>query len=50
MAAMNRAMRQLSQDGGEVEWLSLRELMTGRPLMCSLLPADHPFRGGEYCG
>jgi hypothetical protein len=31
------------------DWVGLRELMLRRTYLCELLPADHPYRGGEYC-
>jgi heat shock protein HslJ len=54
---LSRAMDQLTRtlrDVGEPEfdgdsWLILRELMGRRIFLCGLLPAEHPYRGGEYC-
>jgi hypothetical protein len=31
------------------DWMAERELMLRRTYLCELLPASHPYRGGEYC-
>lgn len=31
------------------DWVGERELMMRRTYICGLLPADHKYRGGEYC-
>lgn len=31
------------------DWVAERELMLRRTYLCELLPADHVYRGGEYC-
>jgi DNA-binding beta-propeller fold protein YncE len=34
---------------GDGEWLQFRELSMRLHALCVLLPADHEFRGGEFC-
>jgi hypothetical protein len=37
------------RESAEDEWLVTRELFARVEALCVRLPADHPYRGGEYC-